>query len=138
MGDTLYDLARYTQALEVYDEVERLELCPEQAATLACNRAGVYSALGRYSEALELDRLALRLEGGAVLARDGADIPVTQLFLTGGDTTVRGYGYRSIGARTDADKLFGGRYMAVGSAEWQRPITVRGNRTDFESALVDD
>ena len=62
LGDTLYDLARYTQALEVYDEVERLELCPEQAATLACNRAGVYSALGRYSEALELDRLALRLE----------------------------------------------------------------------------
>ena len=83
-------------------------------------------------------RLSLRLEGGAVLARDDADIPVTQLFLTGGDTTVRGYGYRSIGARTDADKLFGGRYMAVGSAEWQRPITVRGNRTDFESALFID
>src|SRR5690606_7780746 len=39
-------------------------------------------------------RLALRAEGGAVLARDGAQIPVTQLFLTGGDTTVRGYGYR--------------------------------------------
>ena len=28
--------------------------------------------------------------------------------------------------------------MAVGSAEWQRPITVRGNRTDFESALFID
>lgn len=83
-------------------------------------------------------RLALRLEGGAVLARAGADIPVTQLFLTGGDTTVRGYGYRSIGARISNGELFGGRYMAVGSVEWQSPITVRGNRTDFESAIFID
>ena len=83
-------------------------------------------------------RLSLRLEGGAVLAREGADIPVTQLFLTGGDTTVRGYGYRSIGARINNGELFGGRYMTVGSMEWQRPITVRGNRTDFESALFID
>ncbi|GAA6121763.1 BamA/TamA family outer membrane protein [Acidovorax sp. FG27] len=83
-------------------------------------------------------RLALRAEGGAVLAREGANIPVTQLFLTGGDTTVRGYGYRKIGARTDNDTLYGGRYLAVGSAEWQRPIVLRGNRTDFESAVFID
>jgi translocation and assembly module TamA len=39
-------------------------------------------------------RIALRAEAGAVMARQTAQIPVTQLFLTGGDTTVRGYGYR--------------------------------------------
>ncbi len=83
-------------------------------------------------------RLALRLEGGAVLARKAADIPVTQLFLTGGDTTVRGYGYRSIAARDQAGTLYGGRYLAVGSLEWQRPVTLRGNRTDFESAVFID
>ena len=83
-------------------------------------------------------RLALRAEAGAVLARDGAQIPVTQLFLTGGDTTVRGYGYRKIGARTENDLLFGGRYMAVGSVEWQRPFAVRGNVTDFESTVFAD
>ncbi|MBS0294310.1 MAG: BamA/TamA family outer membrane protein [Proteobacteria bacterium] len=83
-------------------------------------------------------RLSLRLEGGALLARGGADIPATELFLTGGDTTVRGYGYRSIGARINNGELFGGRYMAVGSVEWQRPISVRGNRTDFESAMFID
>ena len=83
-------------------------------------------------------RVALRLEGGAVLARASATIPVTQLFRTGGDTTVRGYGWRRIGARTDADTVFGGRYLAVGSVEWQRPITIRGNRTDFESATFVD
>ena len=83
-------------------------------------------------------RLSLRLESGAVLARSDADIPVTQLFLTGGDTTVRGYSYRSIGAGINNHQVFGGRYMAVGSMEWQRPMTLRGNRTDFESALFID
>lgn len=83
-------------------------------------------------------RVALRAEAGAVLARDGAQVPVTQLFLTGGDTTVRGYGYRSIGARTGNGQLYGGRYMAVGSVEWQRPIVYGGNMTDWESTLFVD
>ena len=83
-------------------------------------------------------RVALRAEAGAVLARDGAQVPVTQLFLTGGDTTVRGYGYRSIGARTDNGQLYGGRYMAVGSVEWQRPIVYNGSMTDWESTLFLD
>lgn len=83
-------------------------------------------------------RIAVRTEAGAVLARDGAQVPVTQLFLTGGDTTVRGYGYRSIGARTDNGKLYGGRYLAVGSVEWQRPIVYRGAMTDWESTLFVD
>ena len=83
-------------------------------------------------------RVALRAEGGAVVARDSAEIPANLLFLTGGDTTVRGYGYRKLGARTSNDTLYGGRYLAVASAEWQRPITLRGNRTDFESAVFID
>ena len=83
-------------------------------------------------------RLALRAEGGAVLARDSAQIPVTQLFLTGGDTTVRGYSYRQIGARTQDKLIYGGRYLAVGSIEWQRPIALRGNTTDWESTVFAD
>ncbi|UCV00125.1 autotransporter assembly complex protein TamA [Acidovorax radicis] len=83
-------------------------------------------------------RVALRADAGAVLAREGAQIPVTQLFLTGGDTTVRGYGYRSIGARTSNDLLYGGRYLAVGSVEWQRPIVYNGAMTDWESTLFID
>lgn len=97
---------------------------------------------GRPQSVSRDSRLALRAEGGAVLARDGAEIPVTQLFLTGGDTTVRGYGYRKIGARLDnrsgAPLLYGGRYLAVGSIEWQRPMAVRGNVTDWESTVFAD
>jgi translocation and assembly module TamA len=42
-------------------------------------------------------RLALRAEGGAVIGARQARLPATQLFRTGGDATVRGYAYRSIG-----------------------------------------
>jgi translocation and assembly module TamA len=100
-----------------------------------------YQPLGRAQTAqgpARQSRLAWRAEAGAVLARGGAQLPVTQLFLTGGDTTVRGYGYRAIGARTDNGQLFGGRYLAVGSAEWQRPIVWKGEMTDWESTLFVD
>lgn len=72
-------------------------------------------------------RLALRGELGAILAADSARLPGTYLFRTGGDTSVRGYAYRSIGIPLGANPQGGewtgpGRYMAVGSVEWQRPI----------------
>lgn len=67
-------------------------------------------------------RLVLRTEAGAVLASKQARLPSTYLFRTGGDTTVRGYGYRRIGIDYGDDLIGPGRYMAVGSAEWQRPI----------------
>ncbi len=94
--------------------------------------------LGQRDELGRQSRLALRGELGAVMADDRAQLPSTLLFLTGGDTTVRGYGYRSIGTRSIADKLYGGRYMTVGSVEWQRPITLMGNETDWEHTLFVD
>jgi translocation and assembly module TamA len=100
-----------------------------------------FIALGRIQDDAGIGRnarISLRAEGGAVLARETAEIPVTQLFLTGGDTTVRGYGYRSIGARTHNGQLYGGRYLAVASAEWQRPIVYQGAMTDWESTVFID
>lgn len=67
-------------------------------------------------------RLALRGELGAVLASDSARLPSTYLFRTGGDTTVRGYGYRRIGIDVGNNLVGPGRYMTAGSIEWQRPI----------------
>lgn len=83
-------------------------------------------------------RLQLRAEAGAVLARSTARVPSTQLFRTGGDTTVRGYGYRDIGVELPGGLVAPGRYMVVGSAEWQRPIRRAGVETDWESALFVD
>ena len=67
-------------------------------------------------------RLALRAEGGAVIGARQARLPATQLFRTGGDATVRGYAYRSIGIPLGGNWVGPGRLMALGSVEWQRPI----------------
>ena len=79
-----------------------------------------------------------RLQGGALLAETTARIPDTQLFLTGGDNTVRGYGLRDIGVPQADGSVAPGRYMAVASFEWQRPIWRGGVRTDWESVLFAD
>lgn len=83
-------------------------------------------------------RLALRLEGGAVWARGDTPVPETQLFLTGGDTSVRGYGLRNIGVGQADGGVAPGRYMTVGSLEWQLPIWRNGQRTPWEAALFVD
>lgn len=83
-------------------------------------------------------RLQLRAEGGAVVANDQARIPATQLFLTGGDTTVRGFGYRTIGAGYTNDTTVAGRYSAVGSVELQHPVVWNGALTDFEAVTFVD
>ncbi len=67
-------------------------------------------------------RLALRSELGAILASKQARLPATYLYRTGGDSSVRGYAYRSIGIPLGEGWIGPGRYMAVGSIEWQRPI----------------
>lgn len=83
-------------------------------------------------------RIALRLQAGAVLARDGARLPGTQLFLTGGDTSVRGYAFNSIGAKQSGGVSVPGRYLAGASIEWQRPILLDGRPSEWESTLFID
>lgn len=60
--------------------------------------------------------LDLRADAGAVLSGTRDGIPSTLLFRTGGDTTVRGYAFDSLGVR-QGDAVVGGRYYAVGSVE---------------------
>jgi translocation and assembly module TamA len=87
---------------------------------------------------LSRGRLQLRAEAGAVLARASAQLPATQLFRTGGDTTVRGYGFRDIGVKLANGEVGPGRYLAVGSVEWQRPIRRGGVDSDYDSLLFID
>ena len=101
-----------------------------------------YIPLGRTESGLPgtppAGRIAARAEVGAVVANARANLPTTLLFLTGGDNTVRGYAYESIGVLSSNGQTNGGRYLAVGSLEWQRPITIDGRRSAFESAIFID
>lgn len=83
-------------------------------------------------------RLSLRSQAGVVLAKADASLPATQLFLAGGDNSVRGYRLRSIGTQLDDGQISAGRYLLTGSLEWQRPITRNGVLTEWEGvAFVD-
>ena len=108
--------------------------------TLAGDRSPFQRTLVRWLgyRPFKTGRLQLRTEAGAVFARDSATLPATQLFRTGGDTTVRGYKYLDIGVPLPEGLVGPGRYLAVGSLEWQRPIVRRGQPTLFEHTVFVD
>lgn len=83
-------------------------------------------------------RWALRASAGAVIAKDSASLPSTQLFLAGGDNSVRGYGLNDIGVTLADGSTTAGRYLTTGSVEWQRPIRIDGRLSDWESTVFVD
>ena len=57
-------------------------------------------------------------EAGALASREKAGVPETFLFRAGGDQSVRGYAFQSLGVR-EGEAVVGGRYLLTGSAEYQ-------------------
>ena len=78
------------------------------------------------------NQLVARLDAGAVIAQSRVGIPSNFLFRTGGDTTVRGYAFESLGVQ-QGDAIVGGRYYWVGSVEAVHWI----NQTWGVAAFVD-
>jgi len=76
----------------------------------AIANASLFLPLGR------ADDLLLRGQAGAVRSQAREGIPSTFLFRTGGDQTVRGYAFESIGV-PEAGAIVGGRRLIVGSVE---------------------
>lgn len=83
-------------------------------------------------------RLAMRAMAGVILAREHISLPSTQLFLAGGDNSVRGYGHNDIGVTLADGSITAGRYMTTGSVEWQRPIRFNDQLSDWESTVFLD
>ena len=92
----------------------------------------------RASAQADAGRLSMRASAGAVIAKEDAILPSTQLFLAGGDNSVRGYGLNDIGVTRADGSVEAGRYLATGSVEWQRPIRINGNLSDWESTVFVD
>lgn len=62
-----------------------------------------------------------RGEWGQVIADDQVSVPDTLLFRAGGDESVRGYAYRSLGVQAEG-VVIGGRSLATGSVELAHPL----------------
>jgi translocation and assembly module TamA len=62
-------------------------------------------------------RLLLRVEQGGSFVSKFDQFPTSQRFFAGGDESVRGYAYKSLGPRDDKGHVIGGKYLTTGSVE---------------------
>lgn len=62
-------------------------------------------------------RVLGRSEIGISASEEFERVPTSLRFYAGGDTSVRGYGYRSIGPRSDSGEAIGARHLFTGSME---------------------
>ena len=83
-------------------------------------------AQGTLSAKVILPLLGGRLIGqggaGATYAEDFAKIPATLRFFAGGDNSVRGYDYESLGPTDEEGEVLGGKYLLTGSVEYDHKV----------------
>ncbi len=66
-------------------------------------------------------RLLLRATVGFTYVDSLDDLPASRRFFSGGDNSIRGYDYQSLGPMVD-DQVVGGRHVTVASVEVERPV----------------
>jgi len=102
-------------------------------ATLLQLRAGAKGIrrLGRKG-----GRLTARLDAGATIGDSIGDLPASLRFFAGGDNSVRGYRYESLGPVDDTGQVEGGRHLLTGSLEYEHPV-FRDHDDWWAGAFVD-
>ncbi len=92
----------------------------------------------------EKHKFLARLELGAILTKqletdreqknEDNKVPATVRFFTGGDTSVRGFGYKTISPKDDDGNLVGAKYLTVTSLEYSYPIKDKWSVATFVDA----
>lgn len=62
------------------------------------------------------------------------ELPASLRFFAGGDASVRGFAYESLGPRADNGDVLGGRHLATGSLEYDHPLTEKWHLAVFSDA----
>lgn len=78
-------------------------------------------------------RLLARLDVGSTLTSDFSDTPPSLRYFAGGDQSIRGFGYQSLGPRDSSGEVVGARNLAVGSMELDWKL-----RPDWRGAVFID
>lgn len=94
---------------------------------------GLYTLAGKH-------RFLARFNFGGVATNNFSDVPPSLRFFAGGDQSVRGYGYETLAPEDSDGVAVGGRYMVVGSAEYQYEFVRNWRVAAFvdEGNAVDD
>jgi len=67
-------------------------------------------------------RVILRGEVGSTLVDTVEDLPASKRFYAGGDQSIRGYGFEELGPTDASGNVVGGKYLLVGSVEYERRL----------------
>ena len=77
-----------------------------------------FNIRGKVINPLGPGRIIAKFESGTTLTNDIANLPASIQYFTGGDQSVRGYKYRSLGPTDENGELFGGKHLLVGGIEY--------------------
>jgi translocation and assembly module TamA len=94
---------------------------------------------GKYIQSItENGRFITRGALGATEVTDFTKLPSSLRFFAGGDSSIRGFDFESLGPKGDDGQVNGGRYLAVGSVEYE--YMLKGNWgvavfSDFGNAI---
>lgn len=76
-------------------------------------------------------RLILRGDVGTTRMEEFNELPPSVRFFAGGDQSVRGYDYNSLGPRDEEDRPIGGEQLLVGSAEIEQRVAEKWSVAAF-------
>lgn len=88
----------------------------------------------KYIHPVGRGRLLLRGEVASTLVDEAAELPISERFFTGGDQSVRGHAWNSLGARDEEGNVVGGKNLLVTSVEFDFPVRESWNAAVFYDA----
>jgi translocation and assembly module TamA len=79
----------------------------------------------------EANRLLARADLGFTLKEDFEELPASVRYFAGGDNSVRGYGFETLGPTNEEGDVIGGSYLATFSVEFDRLISKKWSVAAF-------
>ncbi|MCW8959457.1 MAG: autotransporter assembly complex protein TamA, partial [Gammaproteobacteria bacterium] len=100
----------------------RLELRGADESIVSNTSVAQLNLSGKYIHSVGNGRFLLRSEVGTSWAPEFEQLPPSVRFFAGGDTSVRGYRYKSLGPKDSAGNVIGGKHLLVASAEYEHRL----------------
>jgi translocation and assembly module TamA len=84
-----------------------------------------FNLVGKYINTIGPGRLILKFESGVTMVDDIDELPVSIQYFSGGDQSVRGYKYQSLGPLNELGEVTGGKHLLSAGIEYD--FNVRPN-----------
>ena len=95
----------------------------------------------KYIRGLGNGRILTRLRAGATLVDETSTLPASLRYFAGGDNSVRGFDYKSLGPKDSDGEVSGGKHLLTASVEYEHPISDKYSLAlfyDMGNAFDDD